>query len=151
MFKSILDDQKSLPREQPYKDLINVVNFILRKFFKALNEEPFLAIEVILSLLRTQFSYSTALTFDQAFFPKNRSQWKQYSSWEPEPKVKDERGRTIEDTRFPADVQVKKGYSWSEQLGIAIAALVDAGQQILVDWTKDVSLVLFFRCWVRKC
>ena len=38
---------------------------------------------------------------------------------------------------------MKKGYSWSEQLGIAIAALVDAGQQELVDWTKDVSLVFF--------
>ena len=39
---------------------------------------------------------------------------------------------------------MKKGYSWSEQLGIAIAALVDAGQQELVDWTKDVSPVFFF-------
>lgn len=42
---------------------------------------------------------------------------------------------------------MKKGYSWSEQLGIAIAALVDAGQQELVDWTKDVSPVFFFGVW----
>jgi replication fork protection complex subunit Tof1/Swi1 len=35
-------------------------------------------------------------------------------------------------------VSVKKGYSWSDQLGIAIAALVEAGQEELVNWTKDV-------------
>ena len=29
-------------------------------------------------------------------------------------------------------------------MGITIADLVDAGQQILVEWTKDVSLVFFF-------
>lgn len=42
----ILDDQKSLPRDQVYKDLTNLVNFILRKFFKALAEDSFLAVEV---------------------------------------------------------------------------------------------------------
>jgi len=46
LFKTIMDDQKSLPRDQPHKDLINLINFILRKFFKALTEEPFLAVEV---------------------------------------------------------------------------------------------------------
>jgi hypothetical protein len=44
----------------------------------------------------------------------------------------------VEDTRFPPDVQVKKGYSWSDQLGIVIAALVEAAQTGLVTWTKDV-------------
>lgn len=48
----------------------------------------------------------------------------------------------VEDTRFPPDVQVKKGYSWSEQLGIAVAALAEAGASELVDWTKDVSVIL---------
>jgi replication fork protection complex subunit Tof1/Swi1 len=46
LFKTILADQKALPREQPYKDLINLINFILRQFFKALEKEPFLAVEV---------------------------------------------------------------------------------------------------------
>ena len=46
LFKMILDDQKSLPRDQAYKDLTNLVNFILRKFFKALAEDSFLAVEV---------------------------------------------------------------------------------------------------------
>jgi len=45
-------------------------------------------------------------------------------------------------------VEVKKGYSWSDQLGIAIATLTEAGQEELVNWTKDVCctlLVLPFR------
>jgi replication fork protection complex subunit Tof1/Swi1 len=53
----------------------------------------------------------------------------------------------VEDTRFPPDVQVKKGFSWSEQLGIAIAVLVEGGEQELVAWVKDVgSLSLSGEC-----
>lgn len=46
LFKSILDDQRSLPKDQPYKDLIQLITFILRKFFRTVEEEPFLMIEV---------------------------------------------------------------------------------------------------------
>lgn len=80
----------------------------------------------------------------QAFFPKNRGNWKQFSSFEPEAKAKREK-KTIEDNRFPQDVEVKKGHSWSDQVGIAIAALVEAGQTELVYWTKDVC------CYARVC
>jgi hypothetical protein len=38
--------QKTFPRDQPHRDLVSLVNYILRKFFKALEEEPFLAVEV---------------------------------------------------------------------------------------------------------
>lgn len=123
LFKVILDDQKSLPKDQSSKDLVKLVNFILHRFFKALEGEPFLAVE--------------------AFFPKNRGHWKLHSSWEPERKGRHER-ETVEDTRFPPEVQVKKGYSWSEQIGIAIAALVDDGKTELVEWVKDI-LVLVIR------
>lgn len=44
-----------------------------------------------------------------------------------------------DDTRFPPDVQVKKGYSWSEQLAISMACLIDSGKKDLVDWVKQVS------------
>jgi len=44
----------------------------------------------------------------------------------------------VEDTRFPPDVGIKKGYSWSDQLGIVIAALVEAAQTDLVTWTQQV-------------
>lgn len=53
LFKNILDEQRSLPRDQPHKDLVNIINFLLRRFFKALAEEPFLAVEVY-SLFKNQ-------------------------------------------------------------------------------------------------
>ncbi|KAK0205546.1 timeless protein-domain-containing protein [Desarmillaria ectypa] len=117
LFKTILADQRSFPREQPYKDLINLINFILRRFFKALEGYPFLAIE--------------------AFFPKNRGHWKVFSSYEPESSTAEERAQD-EDARIPADIHVKKGHSWSEEVGIVVAVLVEAGQGELVDWTKEI-------------
>lgn len=46
LFNRILDDQKALPRDAAYKELIQMVNFILRKFFKTVRENPFLVVEV---------------------------------------------------------------------------------------------------------
>ena len=46
LFKSILDEEQTLPREQPYKDLVALINYILRKFFKAVEEDSFLIVEV---------------------------------------------------------------------------------------------------------
>ena len=46
LFKDIMAQQRMLPREQPYKDLISVINYILRKFFKAVGEDPLVIIEV---------------------------------------------------------------------------------------------------------
>ena len=39
-------EEKSLPKEQPYKDLVALINYILRKFFKAVAEDSFLVVEV---------------------------------------------------------------------------------------------------------
>lgn len=84
------------------------------------------------------------------FFPKNRGHWKAYSSWEPEKKSgRGEgggggrgRGRGGKEGANPnhAEVEVKKGHSWTEQMGIAIAALVEAGKKGLVEWTQEVSV-----------
>ncbi|KAI0672215.1 timeless-domain-containing protein [Trametes maxima] len=117
LFKQIMAEERSLPKEQPYKDLVALISYILRKFFKAVAEDSFLVVE--------------------AFFPKNRGHWKQFSSAEldqigPRPE------RAPFDSRFPPDVQVKKGYSLSEQIGITMAALVEKGQQSLIEWTKQI-------------
>jgi replication fork protection complex subunit Tof1/Swi1 len=74
----------------------------------------------------------------QAFFPKNRGTWKAFSSWEPPEK----NVRALREKPGAGEVQVKRGFSWSEQLGIVVAALVEADQRKLVDWTKDVSVVV---------
>jgi replication fork protection complex subunit Tof1/Swi1 len=64
LFQTILTHQLSLPKDPSSKDLLTLINFILRKFFKRAQEEPFLIVE--------------------AFFPKNRDHWKKFSSWAPE-------------------------------------------------------------------
>ncbi|KAH9060235.1 timeless protein-domain-containing protein [Lactarius vividus] len=118
LFRTVLADHKSFPKDQPYKDLVALINYILRQFFKAVEADSFVLIE--------------------ALFPKNRNRWKKYSSWEPEQKS----GGKDADPRFPQDVSVKKGFSWSEQLAIAMAALQEAGQGELIEWVKETLTVV---------
>ncbi|KAG8711383.1 Topoisomerase 1-associated factor 1, partial [Ceratobasidium sp. 394] len=112
LFQSILKVQVSLPKEQPYKDLIQLINFVLRKFFKNAKEHPLLLVE--------------------AFYPKNRGQWKAYSSYEPEAKTKSSR------PAGKAEFAVKRGFKASEQIGIAVACLVEEESKLLIDWIIDV-------------
>ncbi|QRV99102.1 topoisomerase 1-associated factor 1 [Ceratobasidium sp. AG-Ba] len=113
LFQSILKVQSSLPKDQPYKDLIQLINFVLRKFFKNAQEHPLLLVE--------------------AFYPKNRGQWKAYSSYEPE--VKPKSGRPA----GKAELTVKRGFKASEQIGIAVACLSEQeGGKLLIDWVLDV-------------
>ncbi|KAI8989035.1 timeless-domain-containing protein [Trametes punicea] len=124
LFKQILAE-KSLPKDQPYKDLIALINYILRKFFKSVVEDSFLIVE--------------------AFFPKNRGHWKQFSSLELD-QVGARPEKQSFDSRFPPDVQVKKGYSLSDQIGVAMAALIEKEQQSLIEWTKQIlSLAIAHR------
>ncbi len=68
-----------------------------------------------------------------------------FSSYEPESSTAKERAQDEdEDAKIPADVHVKKGHSWSEEVGIVVAVLVDAGQGDLVDWTKEVGAFASF-------
>ncbi|KAI0634374.1 timeless-domain-containing protein [Trametes polyzona] len=117
LFKQIMAEEKSLPKDQPYKDLTALISYILRKFFKAVAEDSFLIVE--------------------AFFPKNRGHWKQFSSLELE-QIGPRPERLPFDTRFPQDVKVKKGYSATEQIGIAMAALIENGRRDLIEWTKQI-------------
>lgn len=52
LFKQIMADEKSFPKDQPYKDLVALITFILRKFFKAIAEDSFVIVEVGLTLCR---------------------------------------------------------------------------------------------------
>src|SRR5258708_3400269 len=47
LFNRILAHQKDLPRDRPYKDLLHLINFVLRKFFKTMEEQPLLMLEVV--------------------------------------------------------------------------------------------------------
>ncbi|KAK7682773.1 hypothetical protein QCA50_014156 [Cerrena zonata] len=118
LFKSILASEKTLPKDKSYKELVMLINFILRQFFKAVEGDSFLLV--------------------QAFFPKNRGQWKNFSSWEPEERP----GRKGREPKALAELQVKSGFKWSEELAIAIAALLEEGKTSLIDWTKEILIMV---------
>ena len=83
------------------------------------------------------------LMLPKAFYPKTRGRWKAHSSWEAPEKIA--RGdETMIENRWPAEVKIKKGFSWSEQLGIAIKALVENSKLPLVTWTKEVRTFHIF-------
>jgi len=46
LFKSITDHKQYLPRDQPYKDLVNLIQFLLRQFFKTVEDDPFIIVHV---------------------------------------------------------------------------------------------------------
>ncbi|KZT54478.1 timeless-domain-containing protein [Calocera cornea HHB12733] len=120
LFRHILNDERTLPNDAPHKELVQLVRYTLRQFFKEAEKKPFLLVE--------------------AFFPKNRNRWKEYSSYQPPEKTK--RVRPIdEDDNGPREVQIKGTYSWSEQLGIAMACLIEDGQQDLVDWVRELLVL----------
>ena len=50
LFKDILSKQRMLPTDQPYGDLIALITYILKKFFKAVAEEPLTIVEVSIGL-----------------------------------------------------------------------------------------------------
>ena len=125
--------------------------YVVRQFWKAVQEDGFLVVEVCLLSFLTSFNHLTnGNTPRQTFFPKNRNRWKQFSSWEAPADEKErggrKRGKDEEDgeAERPAEVKVKKGYTWSQQLGIAIACLVEKGQKGLVDWVREVRVIVFF-------
>jgi hypothetical protein len=73
----------------------------------------------------------------QALYPKNRGHWKQFSSWKPEEKFV-ERERKV-----AAEVQVTQGYTWTEEMGIVIACLIEDEKTHLINWVKEVSRLNF--------
>lgn len=61
MFRHILDDKPTLPVCDGTRDLLQLITYVLRKFFKRMTEDPFIMIE--------------------AFLPKSRGKWKSISAY----------------------------------------------------------------------
>ncbi|RSH83343.1 Topoisomerase 1-associated factor 1 [Apiotrichum porosum] len=110
LFRSILDDQPGLPKGDSARDLVQTINFILRKFFKRMADDPFLMVE--------------ALT------PKSRSSMKSYDHDEHDDGMAGQRDRIRE--KFIKN----KNIPWSQQMGIAIAMVTkkDGG----LGWINEI-------------
>ncbi|EJU01446.1 hypothetical protein DACRYDRAFT_16139 [Dacryopinax primogenitus] len=121
LFRHIISDERTLPNDAAHKELIQLARYTLRQFFKEVEKKPFLLVE--------------------AFFPKNRNRWKEYSSYQPPEKTPRVRPLADED-HGPREVQVKGSYSWSEQLGIAMACLQEEGQEGFIDWVREMLVLV---------
>ena len=60
----MLDERESLPKAEASHDLIQLINYILRKFFKKISDDPFVIVETL--------------------GPKSRNKWKDLSSYRSE-------------------------------------------------------------------
>ncbi|ORX39175.1 timeless protein-domain-containing protein [Kockovaella imperatae] len=124
LFRQLLDDAPSLPRADSSRDAVQLIKFILRKFFKRVAEDPFLIV--------------------QAFGPKTRGHWKELSSYKSDDESDDgmggQRDRIREKLeRAPAELEYKKNkkMSWSQQMGTTVALLIQAGHKSWIEWIAD--------------
>ncbi|GAA5852706.1 hypothetical protein JCM8547_002595 [Rhodosporidiobolus lusitaniae] len=122
LFKRILEDPDvSNAREGPNVDLRKLIEFVLRKFFKAVQDHPFMLLE--------------------CFFPKTRTQLGKMRLGELDPF-----GDSDDDTlgyraKKVGEVEVQPGFSLTQQIGIAMACLVDGENLPLIELVKS-QLVL---------
>lgn len=129
LFRHILDDQAALARDDASKDLVSLITYVLRKFFKQVAEKPLLIVE--------------------AFFPKSGSKWKEYSSYKPEDVPVAQRSVSCQSLaradsqapRAPAELEFKKDkqLSWSQQMGVVVSCLKVKGHELLIEWLMEVS------------
>jgi replication fork protection complex subunit Tof1/Swi1 len=98
-----------------------MITFVLRKFFKKVQEDPFLIIE--------------ALT------PKTKGKWKSISSYQSDESDSDGPGAGSGNKKTPAELEFvkKKNLSWSQQMEVVIGVLLKDGKQSLIEWIIEVS------------
>ncbi|OCF42971.1 topoisomerase 1-associated factor 1 [Kwoniella heveanensis CBS 569] len=118
LFRTILDEQHTLIKADSSKDLMQLINFVLRKFFKRVAEDPFLIIE--------------------AFTSKSRSKWKDLSSYKSEDEDEDGMGgqrARIKEKMGLAELEFKKNknLSWSQQMEVAVSLIL---KEEHADWIK---------------
>lgn len=135
--------QRLLKEQTKEKDLVKFINYVLRQFFKAMEERPFLAVE--------------------AFFPRTKGNWKEFSSWEePQKKTKTKKKDTPGDSSSSDDevwdakggkkssqkkhggleLHVKDEYSFTEKVAIAVKALSQKSEY-WEEWVKRVCIDYF--------
>ncbi|CAK9781717.1 hypothetical protein CC85DRAFT_324759 [Cutaneotrichosporon oleaginosum] len=125
LFRHILKDKPKLPLCDGTSDLYRLIQFVLRQFFKRLEADPFIMVEI--------------------FLPKSRGQWKGMSSYAEEDNVHaSERARVREQMGPPELEFIKKNkLSWSDQMAVAIRMLLDANHEEWVRWiisTLEIAL-----------
>ncbi|WVQ81137.1 hypothetical protein IAT38_003259 [Cryptococcus sp. DSM 104549] len=115
LFQRILDDQHALPQNPASKDLITLINFILRKYFKRVSQDPFVIVQTLTNKGRGKTKGSGGGDSDDGMGGQKK-------------RIKEKMG--------PAELQFKKNkkLTWSEQMGVLIAIFLNEEKEDLIQW-----------------
>jgi replication fork protection complex subunit Tof1/Swi1 len=87
-----LDDQSSLAKNESTKSLLQLINYVLRKFFKRVTDDPFVIV--------------------QALGPKSRGHWKELSSYKSDEESEDD-GMGGQERKIKEKVsEVRGAWAW---------------------------------------
>jgi replication fork protection complex subunit Tof1/Swi1 len=124
LFRQILDDEKQgkLGRNQANGDLIKLIQYILRRFFKAAQANPLLMIRV--------------------FYPVRATDVRKLRKGVDLGALEMEEEAHVS---MPMEVifRNEEVMSDSRKMGVAIAVLQEKNQEYLLDWVKDVRLIIW--------
>ncbi|GAA6007730.1 hypothetical protein JCM11491_003944 [Sporobolomyces phaffii] len=118
LFKRILEDSNVAgARQGPNVDLRKLIEYILKKFFKAVKEHPLLLLE--------------------CFYPKTRTQLGKMRLGEIDPYASSDDDTPLYRAKKIGEVEVEPGFSHTQQIGIAITCLIDSGKLPLIETLKE--------------
>ncbi|GAA5831127.1 hypothetical protein JCM3766R1_006246 [Sporobolomyces carnicolor] len=118
LFKRILDDSNvASARQGPNVDLRKLIEYVLKKFFRAVQEHPLLILE--------------------CFYPKTRTQLGKMRLGETDPYASSDDDTPLYRAKKIGEVEVEPGFSHTQQMGIAITCLIDSGKLPLIEIVKD--------------
>ncbi|ODO06093.1 topoisomerase 1-associated factor 1 [Cryptococcus wingfieldii CBS 7118] len=119
LFQRILENKHALPDAPASRDLTTLITFILRKFFKHVEKDPYIIIEVL----------ST----------KARGKWRGGGGESDDDGMGGQKSR-IKEKMGPAELAFVKKHnlSWSKQMSVVFAILHEAGQGYLIKWIIGV-------------
>ncbi|GAA5935882.1 Tof1p [Sporobolomyces koalae] len=118
LFKRILEDSDiASARQGPNVDLRKLIEYILKKFFKAVREHPLLLLE--------------------CFYPKTKTQLGKMRLGETDPYASSDDDTPAYRAKKIGEVEVEPGFSHTQQIGIAITCLIETGKLPLIETLQD--------------
>ncbi|KAH8930022.1 hypothetical protein BT69DRAFT_1275789 [Atractiella rhizophila] len=114
-FHMILENQRRLPKTQPYQDLIKLIHFVLKKFFRTVETNPFAVAE--------------------AFFPRRVVGGIAKPGEDSESDLEKEHSK--KPMRLPAELVIEEELPMSQKIAIAVGCLAEKNEEYLLEWVKN--------------
>lgn len=139
LFSSIIVNRRQLPPCEATKELLQLIQHITRKFVNALSSNPLLGVEIFFG--RTRHECRTLEMSAEELRELEAKKLADVSVHTPAA------GTNEAHQTFPSlqatiksddEVEVKRSLKWSEQIGVAVAVLIDSDKAMLLKWLIQV-------------